>query len=409
MDDLTAIREFRAERDAEPPEARERVRLALDARMDAAAAEARSFGEALADSRPPLTPSAPPRAFIRRRRRVLAFAGAVAAAAIVAGTLVLNSGPTAQRASAAEILHEAAAAASEVPATSIPGPGQFLYRSEQDISVMGWIAPVPGPAADSGTAQIGSPLDYPNAYNALVSTRAESWTGDDGRGRNRQELGDLKFWNPAEEARWKAAGSPLPPPWNPEYRKRYPRSYRDALEANTRVVDVKHPGYGDSFHFPDTSELPTDPKALREAVEAQAIEVSGFNLRYPKVDHLDAAQTKEQLLNVLFEGAPSPALAAAIFNALAEVPGVKLIPAIDSLGRQGEAIRFAPEEGVRREYLFDPDTSELLAQRGVLVDPSASRSYRELPPGTTTSERDFIETGVVDSIDETPAGPKARG
>src|SRR5689334_11380955 len=128
MDDLTAIRDFRAERDAEPPAARDAVWRALEARMDAAAAEARSFGEAVAGSRPP-APTAPGRrrGLFAGRRRVLAFAGAVAVAAIVAGTLVLGSGPTAQRASAAEILHEAAgaAAASDAPATLIPGPGQF--------------------------------------------------------------------------------------------------------------------------------------------------------------------------------------------------------------------------------------------------------------------------------------------
>ena len=64
---------------------------------------------------------------------------------------------------------------------------------------------------------------------------------------------------------------------------------------------------------------------------------------------------------------------------------------------------------MRREYLFDPETSKLLANRGVLIDPAASGSYKELPAGTTISERDFIEGGVVDSTRETPAGPVAKG
>lgn len=405
MDDLTAIREFRAERDLEPPAAREAIWQALDARMEAAAAEARGFGEAVAGARPPVDTS-PRRALFGRRRRLLAFAGGIGVAAIVAGALVLDSGPTAQPASAAEILHQAAAAASNAPPTSVPGPGQYYFRAEQRLEVMGWITPVPGPSSDTGTASIGAPMPYPNAHNALVSTKVEWWTGRDGGGRNREELGDLSFWEKAEEEKWKAAGSPVPPPWNPEYQRRYPDRSDDILEQNAHVVDRTTPGYGNTFHFPDTSNLPTDPKQLRHAIEADRIEVSGFNLVRPKgkAKRLDAQQTKEQLINILFEGAPTPQLQAAIFNALAELPGIKVTPTTDSLGRQGDVIAYAAREGIRAEFLFDPETSDLLATRATLVDPAASRSFKDMPAGTTVNERDYIETGVVDSIHQTPAG-----
>ena len=59
------------------------------------------------------------------------------------------------------------------------------------------------------------------------------------------------------------------------------------------------------------------------AVEANAIEVGGFNLVAPKAKHLNTEQTKEQLISVLFEGEPTPQLQAAIFDALAELPGIK--------------------------------------------------------------------------------------
>lgn len=415
MDDLTAIRDFRAERDAEPPAAREEIWRALEARMDATAAEARSFGEAVAGSQPPLDPQSwrrrrdERRGFPRRRRRILAFAGAIAAAAIVAGTLVLSSGPTAQPASAAEILHEAAAAAAGTSPTSIPGPGQYYFVAEERLDVKGWISPVPGLNADTGTAVTGGTMHYRNSYNALVPTKVESWIGDEGNGRYRETLGDLRFWNPTEKERWKRAGSPLPPPFNPEYRRRYPVPFRDALEANSHVLDMKNRGYGDTFHFPDTSKLPTDPQALRRAVEANAIEVGGFNLIDPQAKRLDAEQTKEELINVLFEGEPTPQLQAAIFNALAELPGIKVVPATDSLGRHGDAIKFRPKEGTRWEYIFDPRTSDVLASRAVLVHPAASRVFEDLPVGTTVSERDYLRAGVVDSIHERPGGATARG
>jgi hypothetical protein len=414
MDDLTAIRDFRAERDTEPPEAREAVWRALEARMDAAAAEARSFGEAVAGSHPPAPAwSGRRRGLFARRRPVLAFAGAVAVAAIVAGTLVLGSSPTTQPASAAEILHEAAgaAAASDAPATLIPGPGQFYFHKERQFGIVGWVSPVPGPHADTPAEIVSGTLYAPNAYNALIPTTVEEWVASDGGGRRREALGPLQFWDPAEEARWHAAGSPPPPPFNAEYRRLYPRAFQRAQKANAHVIDYKQKGFGDSFHFPDTSKLPTDPKALRHAIEANAIEVTGFQLIEPKgkARRLDAAQTKEQLISILFEGAPTPRLQAAIFNALAELPGIKVTPATDSIGRHGDAIYYAIRDGIRAEFLFDAETSDLLATRARLVDPAGSQSFKDLPVGTTVNERDFLDAGVVDSTRETPEGPEAKG
>lgn len=411
MDDLTLIKTFRAERDEEPAAAREAIWRALEARIEATAEESRAFGESLASS-------APAPATVRRRRglrpvrrrRVLIFAAAALLAAIVAGALVLSSGPTTQPASAAEVLHEAAsaAAATEGPATLIPGPGQYFYRKEERLNVTGWISPVPGRDAGIPTETSGATMGNPDAYNAVVPTTVEMWTATDGSGRVREELGSLRFWSQAEESRWKDAGSPLPPPFNPEYQQHYKTAFRNATEMSAGVVDYSLAGFGNSFHFPDTSKLPTDPQALRQAVEANAIEVGGFNLMYPRADHLDTEQTMEELLNVLFEGTPAPRLQAAIFDALAELPGIEVTEATDSLGRQGDAIEVAGEDGARREYIFDAETAELLASRGVLVDPAASRNYKDLPAGTTIGERDFIEAGVVDSTDETGLGAEAR-
>lgn len=414
MDDLTTLKSFRAERDAGPAEtraAREAVWRALEARIEATAEESRAFAEAVADSAPrPATVLRRRRLGAVRRRRVLAFAFAVLLAVIAAGALVLRSGPTAQPASAAEILHEAAsaAAASDAPTTLIPGPGQYLYSKVNRLQVMGWVSPVPHSSDDIPTATGGGTMNRPDAYNAVVATRDESWLGEEGAGRHREVLADLDFWSKAEEDRWKAAGSPLPPPWNPEYRQIYKSAYEGALEQNAHVIDQASKGFGSTFHFPDTSTLPTEPKALRQAIEANAIEVSGFNLVDPRAERLDPEQTKEELVDVLFEGTPSPRLQAAIFNALAELPGITIqTGATDSLGREGDAIVLRTEEGIRSEAIFDPTTGEVLATRSVLIDPTGSR-FEKLPAGTTISENDLIESGVVDSTEESageaPAG-----
>jgi hypothetical protein len=410
MDELTAIKRFRAERDALPAEAREAIRRALGARMDAAANESRAFGEAVAGSAPPSSSTGGRRGFWSHRRRLFAFACATAGAAIVAGALVLSSGPTAQPASAAEILHRAAAgatahAAPGAPATLIPGPGEYLFRKVRRVDVEGWRSPVPPLSAGLPVGGIGGTMSGPHAYNALIAKTSEGWTGDKGQGRNREVLGPLQFWSKAEEERWKAAGSPLPTPFNPEYQRLYGAAFKGANELNSHVVDMDSRGWG-NFNFPDTSKLPTEPKALRHQVEDNAIEVKGFNLVSPKAQHLDAEGTVEELVNCLSEGEPSPALQAAVFDALAELPNIRLDRgATDGLGRPGDAIVLRPREGLRTEYLFDPETGAGLAQRTTLVDPAVTRRrLREIPAGTVISETNVIATALVSSTKETGKG-----
>ena len=407
MDELTAMQSFRAERDIEPPETREAVWRALEARIEAAATEARSFGEALAWSTAPDSSPSPRRSLPSRRRRLLLCAGAAAGAAALVGVLVLNSGPTAQPASAAELLHRAAAAASEGPASSVPGPGQFLFRKEKQLEIEGWLHPLPAKEGNQGLVASGGTMSGPHAFNALMSRAVESWTGQDGGGRSREVAGTPRFWSSEEEARWKAAGSPLPPPFDTEYQQRYRTAFEGANELGPRVVDMDTRGWG-NFHFPDTSKLPTEPKALRRAVEGNEIEVVGFNLMYGKAQRLDTEQTMEELINVLLEGEPTPQLQAAIFDALAELPGMKLTEATDGLGRHGDAIQLRVKQGFREEYLFDPASGEVLASRDVLLNPAAApSSYDGIPAGTTISERDYIEEATVDSRGE--SGGEAEG
>ena len=409
MDDLIAMKSFRAERDIEPPEAREAVWRALEARVEAATTEARSFGEALAGSTAPARSASWRRGLLSRRRRLLALSAAATAAAVVAaGALVFSSGPTAQPA-AAEILHQAAAAASGGPATYVPGPGQFLYTKVVRTEVHNWLYPLPPPSADAAVGGTGGTMKGPHAFNALVPVTVESWTGSDGGGRSREVAGTPQFWSKEEEARWQAAGSPPPPPFNAEYQQRYKGAFKGANEIGPRVVDMNHEGWG-NFHAPDTSKLPTEAKALRQQVEANEIEVSGFNLMFPKEHHLDREQTAEELFNVLREGRPTPQLQAAIFNALAELPEIKVETEVtDGAGRRGAAVRTAIKDGVQTEYLFDPEGGELFAARTILVDPAADRSLRGVPAGTIISEQDLLEVATVDSTGETGGEAEGRG
>jgi hypothetical protein len=268
--------------------------------------------------------------------------------------------------------------------------------------IHGWLHPLPPPGADVPVGGIGGTMKGPHAFNALVPVTVESWTDSDGGGRYREEAGTPQFWSTEEAARWRAAGSPLPPPFDAEYQQRYRRAFEGANEIGPRVVDIDHKGWGD-FHLPDTSKLPTEAKELRQQVEANEIEVSGFNLMFGEAPrHLDPEQTAEELFNVLREGRPTPQLQAAIFNALAELPGIEIdTEATDGAGRQGDAVRTAVKDGVRVEYLFDPEGGQLLAERTILVDPAANRSLRSIPAGTVIGEVDLLEVATVDSTTET--------
>ncbi|MBS1863931.1 MAG: CU044_5270 family protein, partial [Actinobacteria bacterium] len=333
------------------------------------------------------------------RRRLFVFAAATAAAAVVAAVLVLGSGPTAQPAAAAILRQTAKVAASPGPyeVSALPGPGQFLYRKFKRIELKGW---VPG-----GTSSGGGMLPWPNAFNALMPTTQQWWTGTDGAGRVREVAGTPRFFTTAERTRWEEAGARLPAPFDPEYQRKYHKAFAGALALREGVVDTEH-GPLRGFHFPDTSKLPTSPEALRHAVEANAIEVKGFNLMWPGKKHLDAKETSEELLNVLTEGiASTPQLRAAIFNALAELPGIEIhTGATDFLGREGDAIRtFDNKYGTGSELIFDPDTSAVLAQRYYLTRPSQERPLKGLPGGTTIMETDYLRVAVVDSTHATGA------
>jgi hypothetical protein len=249
-------------------------------------------------------------------------------------------------------------------------------------------------------------LPWKNAFNALMPTTQQWWTGADGSGRVREVAGTPQFFTAAERTRWEEAGSRLPAPFDPEYQRKYHAAFKDALELREGVVDTEH-GPFKNFHFPDTSSLPTSPEALRRAVEANAIEVKGFNLMWPGKKHLDAKETSEELLNVLSEGiASTPELRAAIFNALAELPGIEIhTGATDFLGREGDAIRTEDKQrGTGSELIFDPDTSAVLAQRFYLTRPSQERPLKGLPAGTTLMETDYLRVAVVDSTHASGSG-----
>lgn len=386
MDDLTLLRNFRAERADDDPRARAAAWQALEVR----------FGPVH-----PTFPAAPPRS----RRGLLALAGAGMTAAIVAGILVLSSGPTAEPA-VAEVLQEAAVAAADTPPESPPGPGQFLYTKTKTLELEGW---VPG----SDRVSMGSPLDrshIPNAFAALIPTDREIWISPDGAGRQREILGTPQFLAGAEQSRWEQAGSPLPGNFDPGNQDTgtgwlgyMTRTGGHLLELRRGVVDIERAepkgGLGPNFGYPDLTGLPTEPKALRLAIEDRQAAVTGTD---PGGMQLDTKEMVYSLWGILQQPIVAPALRAAAFNALAELPGIELdSDATDLVGREGYAIGYLDQEtGERGEYIFDPETSVILGQRTVLVYPGRISLYEGLSAGLVIRDVAYLQSKVVDSTSE---------
>jgi hypothetical protein len=309
---------------------------------------------------------------------------------------------------AAEALRQTAVVAETHGTASVPAPapGQFLYTKTKVVQLQGWL-----PHGHFGskteprffTPHVSDP--YPQA---LVPTVVEKWTALDGTIRQRETLGQVRFFSGADQRRWEAAGSP--PPWS--FDPRWQEATRN--RSGQLVKDFQTRKWAPDVSFPDPSELPTDPKALRLAVERGRVrppwvrEVNMVPVGGEEAIDRGDEETIEQLFQILEKPTTTPALRAAIFNALAEVPGIGLDRDVtDVAGRRGEAIVWHHRgSGLRSDYTFDPDTAELLAQGETVVSPKPIE--REVPVGTAFRQIAYLQAAIVDSTSET-AAPAVQG
>lgn len=332
------------------------------------------------------------------RRRLLAFGGAGALATIVAGILVLSSGPSAEPA-AAEVLHETSevAAASDSRTEAQPGPDQFLYSKTKSVGWDGWI---PDP-----------PPSHGRASNAMIERSSETWISPKGSFRTREVMGSVEFLASAEQQHWEQAGRPLPrgafDPSDQDLIDHIAEEGGKVLEMGRGLLDVEYPtpreGRRPSFGFFDVSGLPTEPAEFRRAVQSHRIPALSLNVVSDKSKPLGREETIAAIWGFLSLPTTTPALRATAFNALAELPGIELKrDATDLIGRNGSAIGYdEPVGGMRIEYIFDPETSEILGRRNLLIDPEKFAPGKGLPKGLTIDEIVYLQSGVVDSTDET--------
>jgi hypothetical protein len=147
------------------------------------------------------------------------------------------------------------------------------------------------------------------------------------------------------------------------------RDGRAWISENGRVTRVKDRSpfsmAGRDLTYAQIRDLPADPAALRERVAAMLP---------------DAGLLADALGGLLWTKPSPPAVRAAAYRALADLPGVHYLgDRTDTRGRSGEAFSFGLPSGARRTLIIDPLTSQVLSS----TDDRAGRTEIVLIAGWT--------------------------
>jgi hypothetical protein len=319
----------------------------------------------------------------RGQRYRLSLGGVLSVAGVAAIITVLaspGSSPLTPASAAAAVLRHAANAVQDQQPLEL-SPGQYLYTEIETLGLPSGF--------ESGEG---------NEPFVLYPTTIQSWTGADGSSRRAETVGGApQFPTPQAEQAWIEAGQPTP---------------TDEFNAWAREHDETFPA--NSVQTPqDYSHLPTDPAALRAAIESGATGVTVPDLSpLPASSPTAVFAIAAQLLATPGEGA-QPGLAAALYNVMASLPGIEnLGQATDHTGRTGIAIAL-PGRFALREIIVDPADGAMLEQSQVLTNPATEPPIFKTEfgdtPGETLSWTDYLNSGVVNSTSVTPNSGGATG
>ena len=303
---------------------------------------------------------------------------------------------TLSQAAIAADLHQAGESAetSDASVEAPPASGQFLYTKTEVSQLEGWLPKGHGKGSKSHPRYF-VPINDPSARYALVPAVKEVWTAPDGKTRVRETLGRVSFLSSANQRLWEDAGSP--PPWAFD-----PSEHAVGRDSSSRPVKdyAAHSfrGRHEFTYLSRLSQLPTEPEALRLGIENR--DSGSAPLDPSPANSARGGATVERLLEILSEPITSPALRAAAFNALAEIPGIGFERDVaDSAGRRGDAISWVRESGFGRRFIIDPHSGQILAEAEMIFGPKATREYGA-PAGTPFRETAFLRSGIVDSTHE---------
>lgn len=308
-----------------------------------------------ADSRP-----ARRRWLPRGRQRWSMAAGAVALAGTVLVFVVALQGGSAAPALASGVLHRAAAVA-ERQRVVFPGDDQFYYL--RDISSYWQVVGVQ-PSTPGSTAK---------APRVRLRVEQQLWFSAGRTGLTRWRLLSMHFASSTARRAWVRDGRP---------------SFGTSDSQRIAAVGADRYLLGNlELSRRQLLTFTTSPRKLYRSLYK-----AGGSA------HEVFVEIGDQLRN-----RPTPApLRAALYRALALVPGIELVGAItDSLGRPGEAVAFT-DHGVEDELIFDPRTATMLEERTI----AAAGNPPEYAAGTIIASTTYIQRAITDKIaDPAQAAP----
>src|SRR4051812_20430344 len=318
-----------------------------------------------------------------KRRRWGALVAAVAAAAALAVVLpsVSSDGVGGADPAAAGVLRRLSTIALHEAVEASPQPGQFIYQETRQQQLSAFVS-----------GQTGISFRY------WLSTRDQNWIGTDGSGMSQGRSGQPRFLTDQD-------------------REAYERYVSLGVHEDGASFDWGRQSYshrydtGELTYF-DFTGLPTDVEVLRGMLERREI-IGGppgdwetFNL---------AADT------LTWSYAP-PELRAALFEVMADLPGVELLGRTeDSMGRAGIALGYTHDDQ-QQQIVLERGTARVLERRWVSVSGDAeppapdevctpegacgaSEMWIPGPPGTTNAATTYMTYGaVVDGLGQTPRG-----
>jgi hypothetical protein len=303
-------------------------------------------------------------------RLVWTGALAVVTAAVLIAALGLTSGhgpavgaaggPAAPSADAARVLYRAATTALTQP---VPGPGQYIYTE------------VTGPAS------VILPDGRPGTKRAVVAT----WQSVDGT-----KAGAIEGQNSCHPLNQGQAGllpgvtlSP-PPSSEPTLSAGKPANFKPRptpARCSATILPATWSPPGSTYAGLKT--LPTSPAALLAYLNAhfQWLTATGMTVTSADREYMAISTILENL------GVLPRALEAAMFRALAEFPGMTVVPDVtDYADRSGIAVAW-PNGDYRFELIFNSSTYQFMGQQEVAE-----------PTGQVVSAMALLASGVTSTI-----------
>lgn len=295
-----------------------------------------------------------------RRRWLVAATAAAAAVAIAVFVPIIRPGTGGASAEAAELLREAGRAAAQQPAV-VPVDGYRYTKSEG--AILSTFGDGPG-------------------FSALVPVVRESWIAPDGSGRILTTHEEPLFLGPRDRQRWEDAGRP-------------------SIGEDETTEERFGPG---ELWYEDLAGLPTDPDALFEVIRSRA-------------EHNEAIEAEMLVIvgDLLRETVAPPELRAALYEVAARIPGIEIVEVTDAAvdssggtlaplpaGRRGVAVAVESDYSgarIRHELVFDPNTSEMIAERQVLLE---RVEWVDADPPTLIGTVVYLDAGIVESTDDRP-------